>query len=262
MVNIQYVGVDGCPYGWFSVALAEEGDGYETLVCRTFRQLVHHYRDATLVLVDMPIGLPQGAPGRQCDDEARDRVGARGASVYPTPTRQTVQQIGVLPQGCLTATHLQYRFRDAQDAGVMGINLQTFAIVPKIAEIDEVMRLRVHNAQPVVREVHPEMCFLALNGGVHLQYPKTTPDGVHERLEILGMPANAIEPNAEAIYADACQRFPRSDVGRDDILDALSAVVTAHNSGGAPLTMPAIPQQDPQYPHLNMEIVYWPQLPV
>ena len=54
----MYVGVDGCPYGWFIVALDEMQ--WETRVCRTFEELLHFYEGDDLILVDMPIGLPLG----------------------------------------------------------------------------------------------------------------------------------------------------------------------------------------------------------
>ena len=155
MAGAKYVGVDNCPYGWFSIALDE--NGYETRVCRTFGQLLHYYRDATLILVDVPIGLPENQAGRRCDDEARNRIGPQLTSaVFPTPTRQTIEQVGILPDCCLSATHVQFRFREYQSAyGVAnGINLQTFGISHKIAEVDEVMRGRADDQRPAIREVH------------------------------------------------------------------------------------------------------------
>ena len=49
------------------------------------------------------------------------------------------------------------------------------------------------------------------------------------------------------------------DVARDDILDALAAAVTAYKgcTQGPLQTLPEIPQYDPEYPLLRMEMVYW-----
>ena len=97
MSKSKFVGVDGCPYGWFSVGL-DNCEGYEVQVFKTFDELLDHYADARLVLVDIPIGLPQGGEGRDCDREARKLLGRpRGSSVFPTPTRPTVKQAAKSP---------------------------------------------------------------------------------------------------------------------------------------------------------------------
>lgn len=254
MTRAKYVGVDGCPYGWFSIALSEKG--YELLVCRTFGQLLEYYRDAVLILVDIPIGLPEDDSGRLCDYEAKDKIGDLKSAVFKTPSRQTIEEVGKLPEGCLPATHLQYRFKQS---AVKGISLQTFAIAHKVAEVDEIMRCRVDNKQPEIREVHPEVCFWALNKGGPLKSRKKgkkEKKGREERLSILGN--HMVAPRANEIFRDAKDRFPRKDVARDDILDALAAAVTAYKSGGKSQTLPENPPADPQYPHLKMEMVYWP----
>ena len=93
----KFVGVDGCKAGWFSVGL--DRDGFEAKVFCTFSDLLAHYRDAKLILVDIPIGLPEGKGGRDCDREAREKLGRpRASSVFPTPTRQTVQQASRAPK--------------------------------------------------------------------------------------------------------------------------------------------------------------------
>ena len=76
----------------------------ETAVFPTFGELLAHYAGAKLILVDIPIGLPESKGGRDCDRKARKLLGRRSASsVFPTPTRQTVQQAfasAQRPQGC------------------------------------------------------------------------------------------------------------------------------------------------------------------
>ena len=104
MAGPKYVGVDGCRYGWFSVAL--DDTEYELTVCRTFRQLLNYYRMARLVLVDIPIGLPVQGAGRDCDEQARERIGNLRQAVFQTPTREAIEQVGALPECCLAATHL------------------------------------------------------------------------------------------------------------------------------------------------------------
>ena len=91
MAPSKFVGVDGCPYGWFSVGFDDSG-GYEFEMFPKFDKLVTHYANARLILVDIPIGLPEGQARRECDHEARMKIGPRRSSVFRTPTRQTVEQ--------------------------------------------------------------------------------------------------------------------------------------------------------------------------
>jgi Uncharacterized conserved protein len=82
------VGVDGCAGGWFVVSATGTGD--LTSECyETFSAVVDAHATADRLLVDMPIGLPE-ADARECDSVARQRLGARGRSVFPVPCRAVV----------------------------------------------------------------------------------------------------------------------------------------------------------------------------
>ena len=155
MTRIEFIGVDGCPAGWFSVGFDRFG-GHEVAVFTSFGELIDRYSDAALVLVDIPIGLPEGPERRECDRLARKMLGRRGSSVFPSPTRQTAEHAAASPKDYRGALAVERRF-----AG-KGISRQAFAISPKIAEVDSVMRSRGINASPEVREVHPELCFLGV----------------------------------------------------------------------------------------------------
>ena len=242
MTHFDYVGVDGCRGGWLAVGLNRSG-GHGFEVFGKFQTLLQRYRSAELVLVDIPIGLPDGPGGRDCDREARRRLRPRGSTVFPTPTRSTAQW---------AAKHrCDYRGAVEVERCQTGkaISRQTFAICPKIAEVDDA--LSGGDARPTVREVHPELCFWALNGWRPMEWSKKRGKGRRERLEIL----KAVESRSGQICRDACESFPRKLVARDDILDALSAAVVACHSEGSLRTVPEHPPLDAR--GLPMEIVYW-----
>ena len=184
MTQSRFVGVDGCPEGWFSVGLDGRGR-YEVGVFKTFKELLDRYAGAELVLVDIPIGLPEGAGGRDCDREARRRLEARRSSVFPTPTRRTVEQAARSPWDYRRALEVERQF-----AG-KGISQQAFRIAPKIAQVDRALLERGPNATPQVREVHPELCLWALNHKRPMKYGKKKAEGETERLEVL----QGIEPH-------------------------------------------------------------------
>ncbi len=244
MTQSRFIGVDGCPQGWFAVGLDEHG-GYETRVFGKFQELLAHYSDADLVLVDIPIGLPEGAGGRDCDREARRRLERRRSSVFPTPTRQTVRQAYESPRDYRAACDIECRLTGKN------ISQQAFRIAPKIAQVDRALLERGPIATPQVREVHPELCFWALNRNRPMMFNKKRAEGETERLDLL----QAIEPQSGEIFNAACTKFLRKEVARDDAVDALALAVTAHRGLGQLQTVPDDPPRDAC--GLPMEIVYW-----
>ena len=240
----EFVGVDGCPRGWFSVGFNASGE-YELKAFSSFAELVEYYAAAKLILVDMPIGLPEGPAERLCDPEARRALGQpRGTSVFRAPTRRATEHLARHPGDEGGAKDVQIE--------ITGTSLAPFAlgIMPKMAEVDQVMRAR----QPKVREVHPEVCFWALNSRSSMKFSKKNQEGIEERLCVL----ERVEPRARSIYKAGCDNFYRKYVARDDILDALAAAVTAYRGWSNHLQVfpkNNAPQNDER--GLTMEMVFW-----
>ena len=240
----EFVGVDGCPRGWFSVGFNASGE-YELEAFSSFAGLVDHYAAAKLILVDMPIGLPEGPAERLCDPEARKALGKpRNTSVFRAPTRQATEYLADNSGNVdgTKAVQIEITRKSLAD--------QAIAIMPKIAEVDRVMLAR----QPSVREVHPEICFWALNNRHPMKFRKKKSEGVEERLCVL----ERVEPRARNIFDEGCTSFRRKDVAKDDILDALAAAVTAHR--GWPDQLQALPENDAHQKDgrgLPMEMVFW-----
>ena len=246
MAPTRFVGVDSCRGGWFSAGL--EQNGYDFGIFRVFAELLLHYKDAELILVDIPIGLPEGPGGRKCDSEARRILGyPRQLSVIPTPTRLTAYVAAEPPPNIQLARDIE-----RQIAG-QGLSPLSFAIAPKIAEVDEALLNPDRKAKPRVREVHPELCFWALNGGQPMKNKKKGTKGEEERLGVL---RKILRPaDLDNVYRDACSMFSGKNVAKDDILDALAAAVTAWKGYDHLQTTPEDPPQDAK--GLPMEMVYW-----
>ena len=247
MAPSKYIGVDGCKGGWFSVGLDQNGNFCESRVFEKFGQLLEHYKDAELVLVDMPIGLPEDGKGRDCDGEARKKIYPLSSSVFPAPTRVMAKKI---------KDGLKFE-------GGLKISSQTFSIGCQTAEVDEIMSKCTPNRKAQVREVHPELCFWALRGGNPLESTKHTLKGKTVRLSIL----QAVDCRATKIFEKACSRVCNSDdkdvgkidVGLDDILDALAAAVTAYkgDTQGPLEKLPKGKDSPKDSKGLLMEMVYW-----
>ncbi len=248
----KYVGVDGCKGGWFSVGFDEDGD-YGVGVAATFADLLDAVPDAELVLVDIPIGLPEGPNERECDPLVRRMLGKpRSSSVFRVPVRHAVQQAASVPNNHAAASWVQFQATGKK------LSLQSFYFSPKISEANN--ELATHNGRPRVREIHPELCFWALNGRNSMNLPKRKRRqdaenlGELERLQVL----RRFERQTDGIFRQALNRFQRSDIVGDDVLDALSAAVTARlvcTELDGFRTVPANPRRDAK--GLPMEMVYW-----
>jgi predicted RNase H-like nuclease len=234
---MKYLGLDGCRAGWFMVALDDDGGGAFG-VLSTIDELSGYLPGAELALIDIPIGLRGRHPDeRVCDRMARAVLPpGRKSSVFPAPSR------GVLD----CATYEQASEQNRQCTG-RGLSRQTFGILPKIREVDRYMRTSIYRDK--IREMHPDVCFRALNGDTAMASNKKTPEGFEERLSVL----ERHWPNARRIVDLAVERHGMPRVARDDIVDAFVGAVTA--------TCHASLQRMPEWPELDeeglpMEIVF------
>ena len=235
---MNFIGVDGCKKGWFAVAL-NSNQNWTIDVYKTFDALWKAVQPFSMMLIDIPIGLPH-ADRRICDVQARKLLARRGSSVFAVPCREALQA-------------KNYRQACRINKRILGVKLsiQTWNICSKIKEID--IRLQVtREAQPKIRESHPELCFWSLAGKHIMAHSKKTPQGFAERFSIL----KKIQPQSDSIVKQALNQFRRKDLARDDILDGLVLAVSARLAAGKPQTVPMKPPIDKK--GLTMEIVYPP----
>lgn len=224
-----YVGIDGCKVGWLFFALSRNGD-VEFGVEAHFDSIWKRWRHAEALFVDVPIGLlDEGSSERRCDLEARALLGSgRASSVFPVPCR-----------GALRAQS----YREASGINRVklgrGLSKQTWNICSKIREVDRLLQDET-TARKAVQEIHPEVLFSVLNGGVAMQHNKRTAAGFEERLKVL----HHHYPDAGRVVRDALDRYSRGQVARDDILDALAAAVTGLASVGPWTSIPEHPDLD------------------
>ena len=203
MQDNAVVGVDGCPGGW--IAIRHSG---AFQLCSNFQDLVAAFPDA-LLYVDIPMGLPSAVP-RSLEAKARRLMASRRSSIFSIPCRDAVYA-GSYKEACeINAKCFGKR-----------LSLQAWHICKKIREVDQVL-LAAPDLHSQIYESHPELTFQELNGGQPLRASKKTPDGIEERLCLL----NAYLPAADLLFQTILCEYPRKQVGRDDIVDALALVVT------------------------------------
>ncbi|NHN43419.1 DUF429 domain-containing protein [Halorubellus sp. JP-L1] len=256
------VGVDAAPDGWVAVRMRdheyERVDHYtdDEATESAFRDLWADHADADVVLVDVPIGLPEDMAARAPEREARNRLGARSRSVFNVPIRP------ILESETYADANATQKDREQDGRGLMK---QTFNVVPRIREVDEVLRASDLDAtQDVVRESHPEVCFWALDDEAPMTYSKTGhPAAAHwERVGVLAsVHANDPLHDDEDAFHDALATAGNELLGwdgpalsNDDLLDAFALAVTGSTLTGDLQTLPVEPVTDDE--GLRMEMAY------
>ena len=209
VARMRAIGADGCRGGW--VVAAGDVDPRGSLGTVTIAVVPEFAPVAAMradrIVVDMPIGMPESwAPGgRGCDVEARALLGpGRGSSVFPGPPRPALDLVS---------------FDDPRRVD-LGLTLQSWLILPRIREIDEVITPEQQDpagkARPVILEGHPELIFADLAGGNPIEGSKRSAEGRLRRRVLLeeafGRPIPVVIPQG----AD-----------EDDVLDALACLWVA-----------------------------------
>ena len=263
MSDSKFVGVDGFSCGWFSVGFNNNGE-YELKPFFSFVDLLAYYDTAKLILVDTPIGLTNGSEKRRCDTQARRRLHG-SAKVFRPPSRAAMKYLVDHPgcnDGAKRIEHAATRHINQGTPKSITLTTQTLGIMPQIAEVDRIMLARIPNASPKIREVHPEICFWALNDRKAIRSKKDSDRGIEDRIGVL----KRVEPRAREIFDEGRAKFRNNCVKKDDILDALVAAVASyrgwpcwfHTLPEAPLTTDEgrLPIQDAKT-ELPMEMVFW-----
>ena len=222
------VGVDGCRGGWLAAIFS----GRRWLRSEIFPDIAGLWkacREAHLILIDIPIGLPgEACTERRCDLIARRLVGSkRAASIFRVPSR-----------GAVYASSYIEALRINREATGHGFSVQTWNIVPKIRQVDRLVA-RSRKARATIWETHPEVCFRAI-AGFELKHPKRTPQGQSERLAILGK----VLKDARGIIARSKAELAARAYSLDDLLDALVMGLTAALGKTYLISIPRVPEKD------------------
>jgi predicted RNase H-like nuclease len=218
----RVAGVDGTPGGW--AALIADVDRAVLHKIISLPEIFKVASDLDVIAIDVPIGLLDSyrIGGRICDCEARQVLGpSRASSVFPAPVR------GVLAAGSWQEA---FEMSRASAPNGKGISKQTFAIVPKIKEVDDLLQKR-HELRPLLREVHPELCFCELVGRP-MSYHKGSSAGRQERRLAL----KSVFAELDAIEKSGVDR----EIPTEDIFDAAVACWSAVRiASGAGRSLPA-----------------------
>ena len=205
---MRAIGLDGFSRGWVAVCL----DGDE--------QAISFHPDIADALsdtfdragIDIPIGMA-GDGERACDLLARARLRPHGSRVFTGARRWLWQEFSDPDKAN----------KDALRRGQKRVSRQLWHLGPKIVEVDAY--LRAHRSLDM-REVHPELVFLRLNGNKALP-PKKSGEGDALRRRLLK------RQGISAIDRWLTETRMGSGAKRDDVLDACAVAIAARDLAGS-----------------------------
>ncbi|MCP9211075.1 DUF429 domain-containing protein [Streptomyces sp. NEAU-Y11] len=195
------VGVDACPTGWVAVTLrAGAFAGAETAT--GLAEVLSRVPDATVVAVDMPLGLLETGE-RRADTLAVSEMAPHRSRVFPVPPREVwlEEDYAAANQCCRRITG-------------RGMSRQTWGLAVKLREANACRDGGDHR----LHEVHPEVSFAAMNGSQPVAWSKKSWNGQAVRRGLLV---------AEGIVLPE-DLGPAGRVPADDLLDAAAAAWSAH----------------------------------
>lgn len=236
-------GIDACPGGWIA-ARAGAGSDVEFSLHADIADCWRSCNAATLMLIDIPIGLGSGR--RDCDMLAKALLGRHNSRVFLTPPRVAVE----------AGSYAEANVLSKAKCG-LGISKQCWNILPKVRQVDAFLAQNPA-ARGVLRECHPEVCLAALNAQDAEPCPiaenKKSDEGAEIRMALIASHL----AGAPAALRAALTAFPKASVARDDLIDALAALVTALGIAKDPDSQRTLPESPPLDERgLAMEMVYW-----
>jgi pyridoxine kinase len=231
--NLTHIGVDGCKAGW--VACWRDVSTLKFGVFKTFIEITSQFPNA-IIAVDMPIGLPDkiGEGGRGPEGLARKMLKGKSSSVFSMISRAAIVADTDYVETC--------RLARQNSTPPKGISQQGFNILPKVRELDQILRAD-NSLLEYVFESHPELALAVLTGAPVLE-KKTQKGGQMKRIEILktlGLP-----------IVEHLPRLPGAKL--DDLIDAAICLLVAERiASGQAQSFPSQPALD----SFNIPIAIW-----
>jgi predicted RNase H-like nuclease len=223
---VRALGLDGFRKGWVAVLL--DGDRHELTFHPNVADALSFPFDRAAI--DIPIGMTDCGE-RGCDVLAREKLRPHGSRVF-TGARRWLWLEFYDPDEAN---------REALRRGEKRVSRQLWHIGPKIMEVDAFVRA---NPSLDIREVHPELVFMRLNGGKPLPSKKSDEGDCLRRKLLKRQGFRKID----RWLTDARMN---TGAGRDDVLDACAVAIAARRPAGS------LPEEAPKSDMYGLPMRIW-----
>lgn len=215
---MKVIGLDGCARGWIGVLL--RGDVVSAHYFTSINQVLEVVPDVQVIAVDIPIGLLDSGP-RKADVLARAMLPGRASTIFNAPPRACLKDVDTYSDANATSQRVVQK----------GLSKQSFALLPKIRDVDDFWDV---TACPVW-EVHPELSFAKITHREMLASKKTWAGMMQRR--------NALA--SVGIVLDHVDGEAANQAATDDMLDAGVCAFTAREIlEGRAIFLPDPPEVD------------------
>ncbi|MBR0696296.1 DUF429 domain-containing protein [Bradyrhizobium lablabi] len=204
---MRALGLDGFSNGWVAVCL--DGDTQEIAFHRDIADALARPFDCAGI--DIPIGMSHDG-ARACDRLARNRLRPHTSRVFTGARRWLWQEF------CDPDKANQEALRRGQTR----VSRQLWHIGRKIMEVDAFVR--AHGTRNI-REVHPELVFLRLNGSKPLARKKSQEGDACRRALLKRFGFREIDRWLTEVRIGTGAK-------RDDVLDACAVAIVARDAAG------------------------------
>ena len=223
---MRVLGIDGFARGWVAVFL--DGEHHDVSFHGDIAAALSIPFDRAAI--DIPIGMT-GDGERVCDLLARERLRPHASRVFTGARRWLWQEFSDPDR----ANREALRRRQTR------VSRQLWHLGPKIMAVDALLRA---TGSRDVREAHPELVFLRLNGGKPLQSKKSEP-GLRLRLRLL---------KRQGVW-EIDRWLAKARIGsgakRDDVLDACAGAIAARDMAGS------VPEGPPPIDAYQLPMQIW-----
>jgi predicted RNase H-like nuclease len=220
------IGLDGFRKGW--VAITIEGNRRSIHFPDTISWLATQSFERAAI--DIPIGMNEDGE-RACDRAARKVLSPHGSRVFGGARRWLWKEFADPAEAN----------READHRGQKKVSRQLWHIGRKIIEVDDFV---LAHRKLDIRETHPELVFLRLNGNKPLE-SKHSQTGLAQRSTLL----------VSMGFKELDEWLTRTRIGqgakRDDVLDACACAIAARHS------MRSLPEGDVGRDGLGLPMQIW-----
>ncbi|MEX2584956.1 MAG: DUF429 domain-containing protein [Balneolaceae bacterium] len=224
---MKTAGLTDCQAGWLLVSL-DDGCDYKLVGEDELQEILE---SADRVFTDIPLGLRDEEPERECDLLLKEKIGRELAvGVVMPPPRL------VLEAPSYVEANMMYYESTGKE-----LPISTWHLTPRIRTLDLLIRKNT-SVREILFQSHPELLLMRLNGQQIFQN-RGIKKGLKHRLDLI----TGQVPEAGELYRTLKEEYRRNEIEELDILDATTlAYGAARATEGEALTLPEEPLKDSQ----------------
>lgn len=223
---MKTAGLTNCQAGWLLISMEDNRCDYRLVGEAELQEIL---KSAACVFTDIPLGLRDEEPERECDLLLKKKIGRElAAGVVSPPPRL------ILDAPSYVEANIMYFESTGKE-----LPLSTWHLTPRIRTLDLMLR-ESETIRESLFQSHPELLLMRLNGQQIFQN-RGIKKGLKHRLDLITDQVS----EAGELYRTLKEEYRRNEIEELDILDAVVlAYGAARAAKGKTLSLPEDPPKD------------------